>query len=371
MKKKITWLLTPTVFLLLIFSFSIWDFFKPDKSFSESENRYLEQKPKFTSETLLNGEYASKYEEYITDQFLLRDEFIKVKTAADFAVLKRENKGVYIGKDGYLLEALTENSVDKRILENNLDRIAQFLSENKNAYFMPVPTSAEIIEDKLPSFAPSINQFEAVQIGGEQFIDVFSLLKENAGSEVYYKTDHHWTTRGAYYGYAAICGALDISPRPIEDYYVNSVTDDFYGTLYTKAPLVGIKPDKIEKFTLDESADYSVIYDLGERESSSLYDESYLEKRDKYGYFLSGNNGGVLIKSENKNGRRLLLIKDSFAHCMAPFLADEFSETHLLDLRYFNGSVKKYIEEYGITDIVAVYNFSTLQSDTKILNITR
>lgn len=370
------------VFLGMFFSVAIFNFLKPQKGFSESENRFLASAPEFSWESLLNGTFTKEAEEFITDQFLFRDQFIGIKTESEHLIGKQDTNGVYFAKDGYLIEKHDSSTIEKTLLERNIQRLAEFMNTTsdllgeEHVSVMLVPTASAILTDKLPAFATQFDQDEmldyikAEMINGK-FVDIRTALKEHNREEIYYKTDHHWTTIGAFYAYEAWCQQMGIEYHTQEEYVIQMVSDNFYGTIYTKARLIGTKPDKIYRFTPKFENAYAVDYNLGERTENSLYAESYLSKRDQYSYFLSGNNPLVKIQSSNQNGKKLLLIKDSFAHSLAPFAANDFEEVHMVDLRYLNMSMQDYMEQNEITDVLILYNTINFATEKTLVNLNR
>lgn len=380
MKEKITIALTTTVFWGLIFIFAILNFAKPDKAFSDSENRYLASRPKFSLTDLFNGKYTKAVEEYITDQFIGRDSFISVKTQSEYLIGKKESSGVYFGEDGYLIEKHDITFEQEEQLNKNIDRIAEFINAQAIALgedrvtVMLAPTASQILKDKLPDFVESYDQLKCFDrlrglIPEEAYIDIASVLKEHDDEYIYYKTDHHWTTDGAFYSYRAYCDRVGIEGISYRNFDIKAVTDDFYGTIYSKANLLQTKPDKIYRYSPNQSMSYEVDYNMGEKQTDTLYEEAFLQKRDKYSYFLGGNNAVVKITSSNKNGKTLLMVKDSYGHSMAPFLANEYETVYMLDLRYYNGDVADFINDNGVTDITVLYNFASLYSDKTIMKI--
>lgn len=378
-KRRIASLITPVVFLALIFSFAVVNTLKPDKAYSESENRKLEQRPKFTLEALFDGSYIAKVEKYVTDQFVARDTFVGAKTQTDFILGKRDTNNIYFGEDNYLFELYSQQSVNKEQLNKNLNFIKEFITAQNQSLgsdkmsVMLVPSASVILKDKLPPLAPTFSQSEVYEkLGSElagNYIDVISALEKHKDEEVYYKTDHHWTTLGAYYAYRAFCEQKGIAGYTLEDFTKKAVSDNFFGTLYNKARLITTSPDSINIYEPRFESSYQVDYNMGQKQANTLYDESYLEKRDQYSYFLSSNNAVVTIKSQNENGKTLLLLKDSFSHSLAPFLANDYENVILVDLRYYNGSIKSFIGENNVTDVLAIYHFSTLESDTNMVKI--
>ncbi|HIU68181.1 MAG TPA: hypothetical protein IAC64_11965 [Candidatus Caccomorpha excrementavium] len=367
------------LFLVLVFSLTAASILNPVRAYSENENRYLAQMPEFSFESLFKGKFTSDYETFITDQFVMRDSWIGLKTLTERAMLKQDINGVYFGKDGYLIEKHDASDIDEETADRNAQRLADFINQysavlgEDRVHAMLVPTAQEILEDKLPPFAEGYDQeayIEQVQalIPGGNLVDVSDALREHASEYIFYRTDHHWTTLGAYYAYREWASASGLTPYEQEDYTIETVTDEFYGTLQSK---VNIKPEPDEIRLYCTDASYSVIYNLDGNVKDTLYNMEALETKDKYTVFLGGNNALVQIGTEADNGRKLLIIKDSFAHCFAPFAADHFEETYMVDFRYFNMPISDFIEEYGITDILVLYNVINFVEDNNTLAFTR
>lgn len=236
---------------------------------------------------------------------------------------------------------------------------------------MLVPNSVKINEDKLPSFAPAYNQKKVIdyinsRVNNVIAIDALSSLKEHKDEYIYYKTDHHWTTKGAYYVYREFCIEKNIIPMEPDDFNIKTVSDDFYGTLYSKFPLSFIKPDFIEAYYPKKSPVYKVDYIDTKGMSTDIYEKKHLFKKDKYSFFIDGNHSLLSIKAGCGKGKRLLVIKDSYAHCFVPFLTNHYGEVHMIDLRYFNSSVDDYINEKGIDEVLILYNASFFSKEKSI-----
>lgn len=372
--------ITIGVFLVLIFGITLLNAFTKDVGFSESENRYLAQKPVFSFESLLNGEYTKDMESYLSDQIIARDLFVSVKSQAEYIIGKKDTKDVFFAKEGYLINKYDQWNVDEAVLNRNLEGIVGYINKatkvlgDNKAHVMLIPTSQELNKDKIPPFAPTYDQQQALEsisksIPENSFINTFSVLKEVENS--YYKTDHHWTTDGAFEVYLEFKRQAGLGGLNREDFLREVVSKEFWGTTYSKARLFSTKPDELIRYIPKQGEQFIMDINMGQIIKNTLYDESYLEKRDQYSYFLGGNNPLVKITSSNDNGKKLLIIKDSFAHCLAPMLANDYQEIHLLDLRYYNGSTFDYISENGITDTLVLYNFATLESDTSVSRIER
>ncbi len=371
-------LIVPAVFVLFVFGFAVAGLLLPDKDFSESENRYLQRLPKFSFSALLGSEYGKDFESFVNDQFPARDTFTGAKSQCEYLLGKRDTNGIYFARDGSLVVKYGEADVDVRQLEKNLGYIGDFIvslrSTAVKAAAMPVPSAQCVFPEKLPHLAPSFNEnsaFETLKdrLERDEYVDVYGIFRNHKDEKLYYGTDHHWTTSGAFYAYRGFCETFGLTPYDIADFETETASDSFFGTSYSKAHLISTKPDSIELFTLRKSPVFSVDINAGETISNTLYFRDYLNRRDKYSVFLGGNNPVVTIETDIANGRRLLIVKDSFAHSFVTFAALHYEKTVLLDLRYFNGSVGEYIADNGITDVLVLYGFGTLQSENTVAKL--
>lgn len=359
------------IFISFIGGIGLFNLFKTDQSFSEFENRPLAQFPKFTMARLLSGEFNRDFESYMSDQFIAKEWWTGLKVRAEQSVLKQENNAVYFGKDDFLFEKAEPLTVK---LDKNIAHLNSFHEKNPNVatYVTLVPTSIEIYPEKLPLYAQTgihqeaIDRVHAQLNPSVQMIDLFTPLKEMKDAPIYYRTDHHWTMRGAFYGYVEVANAMGLIPLENDDFTIETVADDFYGTFYSKANDHRIQPDIIEVFKPKQPMTYTVSFDDGSQ-MDSLFNEDFLRKRDKYAYFLGGNYAKVVIKSSVKNGKKLLLVKDSYAHAIAPFLANHFEEIHMIDLRYYHTSIQSYIEEHAINDVLIFYNTTNFAKDHSVV----
>lgn len=345
---------------------------KKDTKFSELENRMLIKKPKFTMERLVEGSFSKKYEKYRTDQFINRDLWIKIKTNFDRLLGKNKSKGVYLGKDNYLLEEFQKPNDDS--IKANVDAINKFSQKYKNInqYITIVPNAMEILKDKLPRFAPTIseksyiNDFKNKLNKNINFIDSYKTLENHKDEYIYYKTDHHWTTLGAYYTFLKV--AEDMNLNVDKNKYDNKiVTDSFNGTLSSKSGYKAKEKDVIEIYTLkDKKYEYIVNYVDERKKSASLYVSSKLETKDKYGVFLGGNHSLINIRTTSREDKTLLIFKDSYANSFIQFLIPYFKEIVVVDPRYYYDDIDKLIEEKKITNILFLYNANTFFSDQSL-----
>ncbi|MBS5934738.1 MAG: hypothetical protein KIC94_17880 [Clostridiales bacterium] len=385
-KKRLN-IITCGIFCLFIFGFTIASLVTKPKDYSERERRYLEQMPKFSKEAILKGEFTSKYETYITDQFVGRDQWIRIKTIAERMAGKQDINNVYFAKDGYLIEKVEDKDIDQEQWEKNKKWIAQFLAKyeeklgKEHVRAILAPTAGYILQEKLPPYAPFFDQGIINQdirelleknvsdkVADELVVDVNQALKDKSDEYIYYKTDHHWTSLGAYYAYEVWAKSLGLTPKPLNEYKQTVATSDFYGTVYNKVN-TNVSPDKITLF--DDGGEYKVNINMGEKELDSLFDYEQLDSVDKYSIFLGGNNALVQVTSGNKNGKKLLVVKDSYAHTMVPILAHHFEEVVLVDLRHLNMEMEAIVDQFGITDVLLLYNDSSVMSDKNLVKLTK
>ncbi|EGD48373.1 hypothetical protein Cpap_2525 [Ruminiclostridium papyrosolvens DSM 2782] len=361
------------IFLVFIGIMMVICLLSPAKTFSDEENRTLQTMPKFSVEKLKSGEFTKQFENYIADQFPKRNFFVGVKSRSELLLGKKENNNVYRGKDGYLMQKFVGD--DLKATEKKMEYINNFLKDISvsNKYFMLVPTSVEINRDKLPYAAPAqsqltyINEVESCLNSDVKFIDVYSTLYSKKNEYIYYKTDHHWTTDGAYYAYQKFCQVAGIKSRSKSEFNIKTVTKDFYGTSYSKSGFKDVKPDSINIYEpLDTKESCHVEYSDNKSGSDTLYSMDSLKQKDKYGVFLGGNHSLVKIKTWSKNNKKIVVIRDSYANCFVPFLASAYSEIYLVDMRYYDDSVSRLISANKIDDILFLYNASTFAEDDSI-----
>ncbi|WJQ78921.1 DHHW family protein [Brevibacillus brevis] len=362
------------LFLLFILVVAVLNILTPDQAFSESENRVLEKKPPFSLRSLLAGKFTSDYEAYINDQFAFRDVWIGLKTDGDRVMGKKDSNGVYLGKDGYLIQHFSsplDAEVNDRV--QAIQSIHQTTPDLRK-YIMLVPTAA-LLQDKLPAYAPMGDEYAALNRVRQslpsdiRFVDVYPALYAGPEDAIFYKTDHHWTSKGAYYAYRVLCKQMGIVPKDEAAFNIRQVTDAFYGSLYSKSGFRHLQPDRIDLYLPKEESKKKVEYVDEGRIADSLYQMDNLSKKDKYTVFLNGNHALVRITTDHPDGRKLLVVKDSYANSLIPFLAEHFVEIDVVDLRYYEESVAKLIQDRQFHDMLFLYNVKTFFEDTFILNI--
>ena len=380
------------IVIVLIFVISVANIVLPDKDFSEKENRMLAQKPELSMTSLLDGRFMSHSESYLSDQFVFRDLWISIRSRFQLLLGRNDSNGVFRGERGYLFQAPSEP--DEEHLSANIEAI-NAMAENPDLriFMMVVPTAANVLSDYLPAFAPVADQNEYLTDLKErisssiQYIDVYDTLKEHESDYIYYYTDHHWTTKGAYYAFLTAAPLLGIENPEAIEYRRYAVTDSFAGTLASRSGFPLKKKDTIEIWASEEDAEaasdsssedasyqpsvrYVVDYVEEETKSADLYDSEKLEGADKYAVFFGGNYPLIRITTTNDSGRGTLLIfKDSYANCFVPFLLPYYDEIVMVDPRYYYGDISELITTEEISNILFLYNADTFFEDTSLADV--
>ena len=344
----------------------VWHVLLPDREKSETENRTLAQAPEFSWTALVDGSYTKKVETYFADQFPLRDGWTGLKARAEQLIGKSEFNGVYLCGDTLISKV---ERPDEALVEKNLSYVDRLSGKTDiPVYLGLIPSAAEIWKGKLPAGADSWDQTALL---AQSAVDFQSTLSAHADESIFYRTDHHWTTLGAFYGANALLEVLGKEPLKEDNFTVEMASDSFHGTLYSQSGIHWLEPDTME-FWVEDAGLNVTSWRNGTPEPGSLYDRSYLEKKDKYSAFLGGNQPLCVIKNDNvTDGSKLLLVRDSYSDALAPFLAQRFSEVHLLDLRYYRASTVQYAEENGIDAICVLYSVQNFISDRNLVLLTQ
>ena len=370
-KHSCLWLVL--LFGIFIGVFTVWDLLTPAKNFSEFENRYLKQRPTFSWGGLMDNSYTQSYESFINDQFVLRNQWIDLKSKTETGLLKVENNGIVYGREDMMFEKY--QSFDSEQLQKNLGFLEEFAQGKENLTFVVIPSAYEIYPENLPYGLLQVNQkseIEAIydRLGAHmQTIDLYPTLTEHKDNDIYYRTDHHWTTDGAYLAYVQYCATKRLNPVNIGSLSRKEV-EGFYGTYFNKSKNTSAKPDTLTYFEIPmESVNIDGV------EKDGYLDTLQFEGRDKYAAFLYGNNGVTVLQSGNnqdhQDGKisRILLIKDSFSNCFAPFLTYNYDEVYVVDLRSFPKGMTELVENTAFDDILIMYNFMNLESDTNLYRL--
>ena len=346
--------------------------FLPDRESSETENRTLAQLPEFSWESLKDGTYTEAIEAYFADQFPLRDGWTGLKARAEQLLGKQEFNGVYLTGDTLISKVETP---DTELLDKNLGYVQSLAGKtDANVYLGMIPSAAEIWKEKLPAGNDSWDQeafLQSLKELGLPLIDFDAALSAHADEQIFYNTDHHWTTLGAFYGANALLESLGKETLKVDDFTVEIASNDFYGTLYSTSGIHWLSADTMEFWVSGEGL-HITSWRNGKPEAAELYDRTYLAKKDKYSAFLGGNQPLCVIENPAiTDGSKLLLLRDSYSDALAPFLAQRFAEVHLIDLRYYRMPIPMYAAQYGIEDVVILYSVQNFISDPNLVVLSQ
>lgn len=364
------------IFILCLFGVMLVNIIIPDREMSEEENRMLASKPKLTFSTLVNGDFMEQYEEYLSDQFAGRDLWHRMKVALDRFGGSRMENGIYIGKDGQLLQDI-QVPVQEHLSEN-LDAIKEFTETYQDIPVMMilVPDAACILNDRLPWLASVEDQNQMISMVEQSlgdsvtWVDAASALNKHKREKIYYLTDHHWTSLGAFYTFQEAAPALGIEEDVSDKFLSYTVSDSFNGVLASESG-AGLGTEENIDIYVPREGDNDVIvnYVNESKRTTSLYDSSKLETKDQYGVFLGGNTSLIDIRTVSTSQKRLLVVKDSFANSFIPFLAPYYREIVVVDPRYYSGTIEDIMSSYRITDALFLYSGNSFFTDNSISGV--
>ncbi|MCI6202520.1 MAG: DHHW family protein [Lachnospiraceae bacterium] len=360
-----------------------------DREFSPNENRYLAETPELSWDNILSGKFQDGLEDYLRDQVCFRDGWITVKTGIQKACGDTDIGGAYVGKDGYDFEKITPEDVDEKQVDRNIKAVEDYFMtasetiDKQKLSFLLVPTSGLVMQEKLPKNARLFDQAKYIDqvqkaMKDYNFVDVRDTLMDHNEEYIYYKTDHHWTSAGACLAYEVWSEHTGGEAEKKDELAENVVSDKFRGSLYSKILDADSAYDEIWTYGLQKddafgSKDCTVMIDE-KQQLDSIYDDEKLQEKDKYAYFLGGNYGQVHIQNQKAaskaKGKNILIIKDSFANSFVPFVTQDYENIYMVDLRYYNGDMKAYLQEHEITDVLVLYNISNFISDRNLHKLT-
>lgn len=362
------------LFFLLLIIVLVSSIILPDTGFSEKENRVLASRPALKLDQLVSGGYEKQFETYENDQFPLRDMWITLKATTDRLMGKVEENGVYLGKNGYLMEGFNappQTQYDATV--NAMTAFAQKHSDLKQ-YALIAPNSVNILKSKLPAFAPADDQNpwidnlkDSLTSAGVAFIDIRDTFTDHKTEDLYYHTDHHWTTLGAYYAYLQAAAVMGIDTSS-DSYDKAPVSQTFKGTLSAKSGFRSNETDELDVFLPngDNTLSSVVNYVDEQKKSASFYDTSKLNTRDKYALFFGGNHAQIKISTPTESNNTLLVLKDSYANSFVPFLAQHYRKIIMIDPRYYYGDLEQLLQVENVQEVLYLYNANTFFADTSL-----
>lgn len=354
----------------------------PQQHFSENENRTLAILPKFHLADFCSGGYQPELEDAVDDQVPGRDRFTALASLIQRMAGYRDIGGAYLAADDTLISKMTIDDIEQFRYMENL-RYVEYLSEQcpEQLNLMLVPSAGTILSEQLPYQAPFYEagpMYKAAKVvcSETQILDLRKPLRlqrdlleeEDWNTSVYFQTDHHWTLPGAYQGYAAYVKAQNREPREYASFAPELVSEEFYGTLYSKVLDRNRKADVM--YAASQVGDIESVVCDG-KEQNGIYDEKKLSAKDKYAYFFGGNYGEVRVRMDTESERKLLVFKDSFANSMIPFLLQDYQEVIMIDLRYYRQSVAELLEEENDAEILVLYEMSNFATDANLFKLSK
>ena len=368
----------PVLILFSVFFVGMFllDCVTPDRTVSELENTTLTQRPKVTAQILSSAglnRFFDDYTQYTKDQIPGRDAWISLQSFVETALLqKTQSGGILLGDKGQMFDRTYGLvSSEERTLPRNIAAVASLAARCPGkVYVMVAPAASSIYPERVPAHAPLLQEESylsqiqaAVEQAGGVYLPLKDALSAHKDEYIYYRTDHHWTTQGAYYAYSELCSALGLEPF---DRAAHTAVDvpDFYGTFYSRARTWNAQPDTLTYYDLDNPLTIYTVTGPGmptEGQTTGLYDLDKLDVYDKYAAFLHGNNG--LSRVEGDGEGRILVIKDSYANSFVPFLTANYAQIDVVDLRNYNYGLDGLIAENGYDQILVLYSFDSFKSD--------
>ena len=392
-KKHIEWLYV----LLVIGALAVGGaaiFVLPQQSYSEAENRYLTKLPHISADGILSGEVQRDLTGAASDQFPGRDQWMQTATTSQYLLYHREINGVYVGKDHYLFDKIVDSDLSEKNYRTNLGYVTALKANaDEDVSVMFIPSPGTVLYEKLPTRAvlydPTIYEAcgeelcEAESVRFVQTRDALERAERDRFDDIYFHTDHHWTTNGAYVGAKTYLETQHVQLAEQSEFDVQTVSEDFYGTLHSKvAGLPGARADELE---LPQALPEHLIIEANHAPADALgadgekampkltgiYDLSKLHMKDKYAIYFGGNYGKITIKNPEAEGKgSLLIIKDSYANSMVPYLLDHYEQITMIDLRYYNESVPELVAE-GWDEVLVCYEMSNFIKERNLFKLIR
>lgn len=368
------------LFAGFIIAMAIWFILSPKQSYSAAEKRVLADFPDTSAENIFSGQFGKDFETYFADHFPARNLWVGVNAYTNLLEGNNGAGGVYNGKDGYLIN----KPIPK---DNHLDKNLGILAEFKQTVgdvpvtAMFVPSTGYIAQDKLPLvhdeynddtyFNRAAKKLKADNIG---FVDLRTDFQNayKSGTQLYYRTDHHWTTAAAYAAYQALCDKLGITAAPKSRFNIEK-HDGFYGTTYSTSGFWLTPPDTVEVWNNPKNTGENISVTIAESNrtinSDSMYFYEHDKEQDKYPIFLDGNHALTEITNSKAKGGTIVVVKDSFSHCFAPFLAENYSKVILVDMRYYSQEVSQIVRVEKPEQVLVLYGMDNFATDTDIVNL--
>lgn len=359
MKNRLSNLLTIFLFCGFLLCTLILYLLLPKESFSENEKRYLSAYPAVSWDAVSSGVWGSEVETYLADHIPGRDFYVGLNAYFDLYTGRQSSKDIWV-VDGRLVEAPTAENDAK--INANMDIITSFAADiGRNIDLMLIPSAgwatgkSEYKDDEI------ITQIHSAASEQIHAIDMISTFRNRP--ELYFSTDHHWNSAGAYTAYQRYMEQLG-RDYTSEEHFRKEVAAQFQGSTYSRSALWLTPSEDLELWYGSDS----LIVTNGESSEShhGVFYPERLSEADKYTVFLDGNHSIVRIVNPDASGK-ILVIRDSYTNLLGCFLAESYGEVVLLDLRYYKQQVSQLVQEENFDTILICYSLSNFLTDTNLI----
>ena len=296
------------------------------------------------------------------------------------------------GKDGTLYSStlyLYKNtgynlffSTDKvaKHYASSVNKIAKGIDKNITVYNMVVPNHTEFgLPTRIGKSVENVSQADNIRTIYKNLdsrvtpINCYNALSEHNSEYIYYNTDHHWTSLGAYYGYETFCEQTGKEPVKLSDLKKNSI-DGFTGSFYTLTGNSGLynNADTVVYYDLPVETEAKMKERMG---SDTIYCDVYYPAATSgtltYGVFCWGDTAQFVISTSANTGKKIAIVKDSYGNAFAPYLTAHYDEVHLLDFRYWDGNLNDYLKNNGIDEVLIMNNTMSANSTSQVNSMSQ
>ncbi len=310
-----------------------------------------------------------------------------VNTVCNDAPFRVARKGILVVGDSGSARAVSPYSFSRIGMVRYAQTVNTYrdsLGSSVHIFCMPIPTAAAFyVPDSARSHSsderPAINVMFAALHDSVQPVNIFTSLSEHAAEPIYSRTDHHWAPLGAYYAAQHFAEVAGVPFDTLAD-YDTIVSPGYVGTMYNYSRNLLVKQSPEDFVTyIPRRAQYRTFYNIykldkkrqrvvseSDEQESEFFKKGFLKPESisaAYCVFGGGDYRLIKVKTAVNNGRRLIILKDSFGNALTAYLLNSFEEIHVIDCRYFTQNIRKYVAEHGITDILFANNMSHAQNE--------
>ncbi|MDO4925466.1 MAG: DHHW family protein [Turicibacter sp.] len=365
MNKKTKNIIVSISFISVLIGFSIVNLLIEDKYISYSERRKLKQLPNLTVERLLNGEYFGEIENYLQDQFILRDDFRYLKAFTNFKLLnQKDNSGIYLIDNNIYQMSYKFNEKSVYNAAKIYNKISSKYFKDDNIYYTIIPDKNYFVPKDRGYLSLDYDKMTKIMEDNTENMKYINIMND-LNIDDYYKTDLHWRQDKIIKIADKIL--LSMGKDKVSSYnYRKKEFYPFYGSYYGQGA-IKVEPDKLIYLT-NNIMENCKVYDSDNKEYRKIYKDAEFNDVDSYNIFLGGPK--AILEIENKyseNNNELYIFRDSFGSSIAPLLVSEYSKITLIDLRYISSTLlEKYLNPKENSDVLFMYNTLILNDSSVI-----